>query len=441
MNSKLITPESPLLVPPLLAAEIGLNEALILQQIHYYCLMSKHIKRDGRRWFWKTLSDWSKTLPFLSTSTIRRAIANLKDKFNLIDVERHSQKTWYQANWFTINVENVETLWNKIFHSGQMDVTNLNTSSCSRRTDDIKEFSSADFSSEKQAAEKEKCLEPDWDKVEQLVNQWEQEQLTGEPTNKEQPAVTSSVDDNSQDLPTNELSYREDASPPSDGDELSFPNSDRVHNLSSKELPSREDASPLPQNKQGDRPLRENQNLSSKELRPSVDTTPPPDNEREEENIKLCEVRSTVGKLTPRLKKLIAEHTLGDLRKALALYRDRCSKQQIRDAEGWLKKCLQQRWWQDKSTSHTSTDARQDNLEPKRATEKLTPEQKAWYESAIAQGICLPAAIEELPIRMGSVCARVIITNRRPFDPPFEVLPIEKLMVQYPIGAAAEVES
>lgn len=63
MNSKLITPESPLLVPPFLAAEIGLSEAIILQQIHYYCLVSKHIKQDGRRWFWKTLNDWSHSIP------------------------------------------------------------------------------------------------------------------------------------------------------------------------------------------------------------------------------------------------------------------------------------------------------------------------------------------------------------------------------------------
>ncbi|WP_414624319.1 hypothetical protein [Calothrix sp. CCY 0018] len=243
---------------------------------------------------------------------------------------------------------------------------------------------------QKQAAGKEKCLE--------------QEQLTSEPTNEEQPAVTRPVEDCSEHLSTNELPSREDALPPSEDKQC-----DREALL------------------QADRP--------------SVDTTPPPDNEREEENIKLSEVRSTVGKLTPRLKKLIAEHTLGDLRKALALYRDRCSKQQIRDAEGWLKKCLQQRWWQEKSTSHTSTDARQDNPEPKRATEKLTQEQKVWYENAIGLGICLPSPIEELPIRMGSVCARVVIPNRRPFDPPFEVLPIEKLMVQYPIGAAAEVKS
>ncbi|MFN6564222.1 MAG: hypothetical protein RMY28_031135 [Nostoc sp. ChiSLP01] len=57
MSSKLITPESPLLVPPLLATEIGLPEAMILQQIDYLSQISKHIKSDGRRWFWKTLED------------------------------------------------------------------------------------------------------------------------------------------------------------------------------------------------------------------------------------------------------------------------------------------------------------------------------------------------------------------------------------------------
>ena len=53
------------------------------------------------------------------------------------------------------------------------------------------------------------------------------------------------------------------------------------------------------------------------------------------------------------------------------------------------------------------------------------------YPEAIASGICLPAAIEELPTRMGLVCARVIIPNRRPHDPLFDILPIEKLVVQY----------
>ncbi|BCL39947.1 hypothetical protein [Nostoc sp. MS1] len=152
MTSKLITPESPLLVPPLLAAEIGLTEAVILQQIHYFCQISKHIKRDGRRWFWKTLKDWGETLPFLKPSAIRRAIANLRDNFKLIDVCRHSEKTWYQANWFTVNVENVQALWNRICQNQQIDVSVLELSNCSQAADHNKDFPLKDFASQQHSA-------------------------------------------------------------------------------------------------------------------------------------------------------------------------------------------------------------------------------------------------------------------------------------------------
>lgn len=222
---------------------------------------------------------------------------------------------------------------------------------------------------QKQAAEKEKSLEPDWNLVSQQVNQWEQVQLTGETPSFKQPTVSHYVEDNSQDFSTNGLTSHEGASP----------------------LPS---------------------------------------DECEEENIKLCEVRDAIGKLTPKLRKLIVDFTLGDLRKALTLYRQRHQKQQIRDAYSWLKKCLQQKWWQD-NQNHTQTDARKNIPEPLAANEKLTSDQIAWYERAIAQGICLPADIEELPIKMGKVCARVIIPNRRPHDPPFDILPIEELVARY----------
>ncbi|MEH1902508.1 MAG: hypothetical protein V7L04_14085 [Nostoc sp.] len=182
MNSRLITPESPLLVPPLLAAEIGLHEAVILQQIHYLCQTSKHLKEDGRYWFWKTLNDWGKTLPFLKVSAIRRAIANLKDIFKLIEVKRHSEKTWYQANWFTINVQNVEALWNRICQNQQIDAEDLNTSMRSHQADDIKDFSHEDFSTQQHTdVAEEKVVveeEPDWEAIAAVTNTWEQTQIS-----------------------------------------------------------------------------------------------------------------------------------------------------------------------------------------------------------------------------------------------------------------------
>ncbi len=209
MSSKLITPESPLLVPPKLAAEIGLEEALILQQIHYYCLSSKHVKQDGRRWFWKTLDSWSQTLPFLKPSTIRRAIANLKNKFKLIDVERHSQKSWYQANWFTVNVEALENLWNRICQNQQIDTQFLNTSICSKPTNHIKDYSTKTFSTQQQAAEAPSVLEeiePDWDENAKKAASWESSILGVE---IEQPKSVNFVEISNPNYATNEQDSHE----------------------------------------------------------------------------------------------------------------------------------------------------------------------------------------------------------------------------------------
>lgn len=45
--SKLLISESPLLVLPSLAETIGLNEAIVLQQIHFWTSKEKHYK-NGR---------------------------------------------------------------------------------------------------------------------------------------------------------------------------------------------------------------------------------------------------------------------------------------------------------------------------------------------------------------------------------------------------------
>ncbi|HEY9798724.1 MAG TPA: hypothetical protein V6D25_00075 [Leptolyngbyaceae cyanobacterium] len=204
MTSKLITPESPLLVPPLLAAEIGLTEAVILQQIHYFCQISKHIKRDGRRWFWKTLKDWGQTLPFLTTSAIRRAIANLRDNFKLIDVCRHSEKTWYQANWFTVNVENVQALWDRICQNQQIDMSVLELSNCSHTAHHNKDFPSKDFASQQHSA-----VEPL--KSEELENEnleCDQEGSSQTPE-LELPQTIRYVDEPEQDDSTSETDHHE----------------------------------------------------------------------------------------------------------------------------------------------------------------------------------------------------------------------------------------
>ena len=56
---RLLLNEQPLVVLPELACKIGLNEAIILQQLNYW--INKSTKTyDGKQWVYNTYNDWQK---------------------------------------------------------------------------------------------------------------------------------------------------------------------------------------------------------------------------------------------------------------------------------------------------------------------------------------------------------------------------------------------
>jgi len=75
--SKLLFNEQPLVKLPELACKIGLNEAVILQQLNYWIMKSNNI-HDGKRWVYNTYSGWQKQFPWWSLSTIKRSLKKLK---------------------------------------------------------------------------------------------------------------------------------------------------------------------------------------------------------------------------------------------------------------------------------------------------------------------------------------------------------------------------
>ncbi len=75
--SRLLINEPPLQVLPSLAKEIGLNEAIMLQQMHYWLLKSAN-EFTGVKWFYKTLEEWQTEFPFWSAMTIRRTLGSLE---------------------------------------------------------------------------------------------------------------------------------------------------------------------------------------------------------------------------------------------------------------------------------------------------------------------------------------------------------------------------
>ncbi|WP_099354736.1 DnaD domain-containing protein [Fredinandcohnia onubensis] len=108
MNGNILLNERPLIVVPTLAKLLGTNESIILQQIHYWLQRSKHIKL-GRKWVYLTYDQLVEQIPFISKSTIKRAILKLENKGYLTSQNFNKLKL-DKTKWYTINYENLNEL-------------------------------------------------------------------------------------------------------------------------------------------------------------------------------------------------------------------------------------------------------------------------------------------------------------------------------------------
>lgn len=103
--SRLLINEPPLQVLPSLAKEIGLNEAIMLQQMHYWLLKSAN-EFTGVKWFYKTLEEWQIEFPFWSAMTIRRTLGSL-EKQKIIKIGNFNKKKFDKTKWYTIDYQRV----------------------------------------------------------------------------------------------------------------------------------------------------------------------------------------------------------------------------------------------------------------------------------------------------------------------------------------------
>lgn len=100
--SKLLINESPLMVLPTLAARIGLNEAIFVQQVHYWLQASK-LERDGRCWTYNTVKQWNEQFPFWSERTIKYIVQSLKASGILLVAQYGS--AFDKTNYYSIDYE------------------------------------------------------------------------------------------------------------------------------------------------------------------------------------------------------------------------------------------------------------------------------------------------------------------------------------------------
>ncbi len=88
--SKLLIEESPLTFQPSLAIKIGLNEAIVLQQVHYWINNPKNkgYEQDGFKWVYNTYAEWKEAnFPFWSENTIQRTFSNLEDAGLIVSIQ------------------------------------------------------------------------------------------------------------------------------------------------------------------------------------------------------------------------------------------------------------------------------------------------------------------------------------------------------------------
>lgn len=101
--SLLLINEPPLQVLPSLAVKIGLAEAIIVQQIHYWLQRAKPMD-DGLCWVYNSVSEWEKQFPFWHKNTIANNLKNLREQGILI-CENKSPKAMDRTLYYRIDYE------------------------------------------------------------------------------------------------------------------------------------------------------------------------------------------------------------------------------------------------------------------------------------------------------------------------------------------------
>lgn len=100
----------PLVVDKYLAKILGLNEAIVLQQINYWLEINKKKNNnfhEGRYWTYNTISDWQEEFPFWSKDTVNRIFNKLR-KMNILITGNYNKLKVDRTLWYSIDYEELD---------------------------------------------------------------------------------------------------------------------------------------------------------------------------------------------------------------------------------------------------------------------------------------------------------------------------------------------
>lgn len=111
--SKLLFDEQPIVIDRSLAKVLGLNEAIVIQQIHYWIKINEQKKtnfHDNRYWTYNSLKQWHEdNFDFWSFDTVKRTFARL-EKQGVLLVGNYNPDPRDRTKWYAINYEVLQSI-------------------------------------------------------------------------------------------------------------------------------------------------------------------------------------------------------------------------------------------------------------------------------------------------------------------------------------------
>ena len=106
--SRYLVDERVMMFHPYIAKALGLNEAIFLQQLHYWLNRKPHMIEE-RGWVYNAYKSWQEQLCFMSESTVKRTIKNLIDKGIIITANFNKLK-FDRTLWYSIDYDKLDQI-------------------------------------------------------------------------------------------------------------------------------------------------------------------------------------------------------------------------------------------------------------------------------------------------------------------------------------------
>lgn len=97
-----------------LAAEVGLNQAILLQHLYYWHQINhkkKHNIKDGKVWTYNTVDEFAEIFPYLTSRQISYAFNSL-EKAGFIETGNYNKASFDRTKWYTLTEKSLELFVN-----------------------------------------------------------------------------------------------------------------------------------------------------------------------------------------------------------------------------------------------------------------------------------------------------------------------------------------